>query len=147
MNIKKLNINYFVEEIDFKLANKNKIKQVIKQQNFTYKKLSGEINYIFCSDAYLLNINQQYLKHDTLTDIITFENYDDSGELMADIYISVDRVIENAENFKVSFSEEIMRVISHGFLHISGFKDKTKKDSELMRAKENECISLLNSIL
>ncbi|MEI7596330.1 MAG: rRNA maturation RNase YbeY [Bacteroidota bacterium] len=145
--MRRFKINFFIEEISFNLKNKNKIKSLLKQVNYNNKQLSGEINYILCPDEYLLNINKEYLNHNTYTDIITFENYDNSGELMADIYISIDRVIENSKKFSTSFSDEIIRVISHGFLHICGFKDKTKKESETMRVKENECIALYNSLL
>lgn len=134
-------VNFFAEEIKFKLSHKKAVVDLIKSINKTYKKYRGEVNYIFCSDAYLLQINQTYLKHDTLTDIVTFENFDPEGNLMADIFISIERVEENALKFGVAFEHELVRVLSHGMLHIHGFKDKTKQDKVQMTAQENECIS------
>lgn len=99
------------------------------------------INYIFCDDTYLLQINQQYLKHDTLTDIITFELSPKSQPLLSDIYISVERVKENAAIFKTSFRKELHRVIFHGALHLAGYKDKKKEDQVKMREKENEWLT------
>jgi rRNA maturation RNase YbeY len=98
------------------------------------------INYVFCNDEYLLGINQEYLRHDTLTDIITFELSGPGQPLLADIFISVERVRENAANFKVSFLSEIRRVIFHGVLHLAGYKDKKKEDKKRMREKEAECL-------
>ena len=100
----------------------------------------GEINYIFCSDDYLHKINVDFLDHDTLTDIISFD-YSVGKELHGDIYISVDRVKENADDFKVSFEDEISRVMIHGVLHYCGYKDKTNKDQEVMTAKEDYYLS------
>lgn len=134
--------NYFVEEVKFKLANKRKLTHLLKSINLANRNLNGEVNYIFCTDAYLIEINRNYLKHDTYTDIITFENYDPSGLLMADIFISIERVEENAKQFEVSFERELIRVICHGMLHISGYKDKTKTDKLCMTEKENEYIDL-----
>ena len=96
------------------------------------------INYIFCSDEYLLEINRTYLAHDTFTDIITFELNEGGAPLLSDIYISVERVRENAVSFDHSFQQELRRVIFHGALHLAGFKDKTKRDAEIMRNKEDE---------
>jgi len=95
-----------------------------------------QLNYIFCSDAYLLEINQQYLQHDTLTDIITFELGPKSQPLLSDIYISVERVRENAALFNVAFERELHRVIFHGALHLMGYKDKNRGDKERMRTME-----------
>ena len=135
-----LKVNYFAEDIKFKLSNKRAISNLIKHINGSNKSLNGEVNYIFCSDSYLLEINQMYLNHDTYTDIITFENYEPSGLLMSDIYISIDRVKENALKFKVEFEKELVRVLSHGMLHLNGYKDKSKLDRLIMTEKENECI-------
>jgi len=95
-----------------------------------------QINYIFCSDEYLLQLNQSYLQHDTLTDIITFPFNPPGEPLVSDIYISVERVRENAGLYKSSFNRELHRVIFHGLLHLSGYKDKTKEQALLMRNKE-----------
>ena len=107
------------------------------------KKKEGDINYIFCDDEYLLEINQQYLDHDTLTDIISFD-YCVGNELHGDIFISVERVRENALDFDVKFEEELLRVMAHGVLHYCGYKDKSEEDEKLMRQKEEEKIKLFH---
>ncbi len=99
------------------------------------------INYIFCTDEYLLVINEGYLKHNTYTDIITFELSGKEEPLISDIYISIDRIRENAKNFKNSFNKELHRVIFHGALHLCGFKDKSTADTAIMKTKEDFCIS------
>jgi rRNA maturation RNase YbeY len=96
-----------------------------------------QVNYIFCSDAYLLDINVRYLKHDTLTDIITFQLSEKDEALVSDIYISINRVRENARQFTTTFQKELHRVIFHGALHLCGYKDKTQEQSRLMRKKES----------
>lgn len=130
-------------ETEFELSNEaafsNWISKVIDSEN----KKEGEINYIFCDDNYLLEINQQYLDHDTLTDIISFD-YSVGNELHGDIFISVERVRENAEDFSVSFDDELKRVMIHGVLHYCGFKDKTESDEQLMRNKEDEKIKMFH---
>jgi rRNA maturation RNase YbeY len=103
----------------------------------------GEINYIFCDDAYLHKINVEFLQHDTLTDIISFD-YTLGKLLGGDIFISIERVKDNARDFKVSFEEELQRVLIHGVLHYMGYKDKSEAEKEKMRTKENECILLFN---
>ena len=104
----------------------------------------GEINYIFCDDAYLLKLNIEFLQHDTLTDVISFDN--SLGKLIAgDIFISSERVLENAAEFKVTFEEEMQRVMIHGVLHYMGFKDKSEKDSIKMRGAENDALLLLSN--
>lgn len=104
----------------------------------------GEINYIFCNDEYLHKLNVEFLQHDTLTDVISFDN--SLGKLInGDIYISVERVEENAIDFKATFNEELHRVIIHGVLHYIGFKDKTKEQEKQMRNEENNALSLLKS--
>ncbi len=103
----------------------------------------GALTYIFCSDDYLLRLNQEYLKHDTLTDIITFDYV--SGKLISgDVYISLDRVVENALAFEVSKEEELLRVMAHGLLHLCGYGDKTPENQELMTLKENEKIKMFH---
>lgn len=96
------------------------------------------LHFVFCSDAYLLEINKQFLQHDTYTDIVTFEMGEDPEIAEGEIYISIDRVLDNAEKFKTTVNEELHRVIFHGALHLCGFKDKSKKDVALMRSKEDE---------
>lgn len=115
------------------------LSNVIESEN----KTEGDISYLFCNDAYLHSINLKFLNHDTLTDIITFDNT--VGSVVgADICISIDRVLDNAKDYKVSFEEELRRVLVHGVLHICGYKDKTKEEAELMRLKENEKIKMFH---
>lgn len=106
-------------------------------------KTIGEISYVFCSDEFLLKINQDYLDHDTFTDIITFD-YCEEGLINGEIYISTDRVKENASNFGVSFINELQRVMAHGLLHLCGYGDKTEAEAQLMRDKENEKIGMFH---
>lgn len=128
-----ISFNY---ETEFKLQNENEISKwissVITEEQFN----EGEINYIFCDDEYLLKLNFEFLDHDTLTDIISFD-YTLGKQINGDIYISVERVKENADEFKVDFSSELNRVMVHGVLHYCGFKDKSEEDVRLMRLKEN----------
>jgi rRNA maturation RNase YbeY len=106
-------------------------------------KNEGEINYIFCDDDYLVEINKQYLDHDTLTDIISFD-YSIGNELHGDIFISIERVRENAIDFNVTFEEELKRVMVHGVLHYCGYKDKSEKDEQIMREKEEEKMKMFH---
>ncbi len=104
----------------------------------------GEINYIFCDDAYLHKLNVEFLQHDTLTDVISFDNT--LGKLInGDIYISIERVEDNAKDFKVSFDEELHRVMIHGVLHYTGLKDKTNNEKQIMRQSENSALLLLKN--
>lgn len=105
------------------------------------KKLAG-LNYIFCSDKYLLEINKQYLRHDFYTDIVTFDLSEEPGKISGEIYISVDRVRDNAQNFNASFKEELHRVIFHGALHLCGYKDKTPAEESKMRKMEDKYLRL-----
>lgn len=136
-------IYFFTEEVYYTLRDKNKIRRwilmSIKSENYRIINL----NYIFCSDNYLHKTNLKYLNHDTYTDIITFDNSEVVKEISGDIFISIDRVKENSKNFKVSFKHELNRVMIHGILHLMGYKDKTKKEKELMKAKEDYYLSLL----
>jgi len=102
----------------------------------------GELNYIFCDDEYLLNLNQQFLNHDTLTDIISFD-YTQGDVVSGDIYISIERVKENASDFGVLMSTELERVMAHGILHYCGYKDKTKEEKSEMRDKEDATLTLI----
>ncbi|MGJ8660323.1 rRNA maturation RNase YbeY [Cellulophaga fucicola] len=133
----------FHYETEFSLEDNTKYIDWINRIIASEEHLVGDINYIFCDDAYLLNINQQYLDHDTYTDIITFD-YTDGKLIGSDIYISVDRVKENAVDFKVDFSQELLRVMAHGILHLCGFKDKSTEEAALMRSKEEEKIKLFH---
>lgn len=127
--------------ISFKLKEKTKIKLWIKTIIDKEKHTLGTINYMFCNDDELLEINIKHLNHNTLTDIITFD-YTEDKKISSDIFISVDRVLENAKKFEVSFEEELRRVMIHGVLHLCGYKDKSKPDVELMRKKENWALKL-----
>ena len=129
-----ISFNY---ESDFNLDNETVYADWLSKVISSEIKHEGEINYIFCDDDYLLEINQQYLNHDTLTDIISFD-YSIGNELHGDIFISIERVRENAADFKVSFEDELRRVMVHGVLHYCGYKDKSDKDEQLMREKEEE---------
>lgn len=130
-------IHFFSEDTDFKVKHKTLLRKWISAtiEEEGYKQ--GELNFIFCSDNYLLNINQEYLDHDTYTDIITFDNSEKEEEISGDIFISVPRVAENALNLGVEQTEELRRVIIHGVLHLSGYLDKSKKDKLLMTQKED----------
>jgi len=134
-------ISFNNQSISFKLKDKTKIKQWIKTVTEKEKHKLGTINYIFCNDDELLEINIKHLNHKTLTDIITFD-YTEGKTIHSDIFISVERVEENAKKFNVTFEEELHRVIIHGVLHLCGYKDKTKADAELMRKKENASLKL-----
>lgn len=134
-------IQFTAHEVTVKIRNKTKLKTFLKalfQKNG--QGLQG-LHYVFCSDTYLLEMNQQFLQHDTYTDIITFELSGDPDVTEGEIYISIDRVRENAQKFGVSEEQELHRVIFHGALHLCGYKDKTKKEASLMRQKEDECLA------
>jgi rRNA maturation RNase YbeY len=109
------------------------------------EKVLGDLTIIFCSDDYLLEVNREHLDHDYYTDIITFD-YSDFPIVSGDLFISVDRVKENATDFNVSFEHELHRVIIHGFLHLCGYFDKTNEDELLMRSKENQALSLIGFV-
>lgn len=123
-----------------KLALKNYIKSIVAQHLPEVSKI--DISYVFCDDTYLLQINQDYLQHDTYTDIITFDLSDTAQHLQAEIYISVSRIAENAQEFDTTYSRELHRVIFHGVLHLCGFKDKSKADAKKMREQEDNCLRL-----
>ncbi|TYR34504.1 rRNA maturation RNase YbeY [Sphingobacterium phlebotomi] len=135
-------ISFFNEDIDYQIKGKQKIRQwigtTITAEGFDR---IGELNFILCSDAYLLEINKQYLDHDTYTDIVTFDSSEEDNVIAGDIFISVERTAENALKFGVSERDELHRVIIHGVLHLCGYLDKKKEDKELMTAKENEYLS------
>lgn len=134
---------FFEEDTRFKPRNKTALRQWIKETIVAEGFSLSEINYIFCSDAYLLGINQQYLDHDTYTDIITFDNSEIKGSITGDIFISIDRIRENAAQFNTSVDNELHRVMIHGVLHLLGYKDKTKKDKALMTQKEDFYLNLV----
>jgi len=133
-------IHFFSEQIDFKLSHSLKVKKWIKTSVERHEQKLKEINFIFCDDAYLLQINQEYLQHDTYTDIITFDNSEKKGQIESDIFISIERVRENAQNLQIDFEQELRRVLIHGVLHLLGYKDKSKEQAQEMRAKEDEAL-------
>jgi probable rRNA maturation factor len=135
-------IHFHYEEVDFKVPKTTQAKSWLKKVASSEGQSIKEINYIFCSDPYLLEINREHLDHDYLTDIITFDNSEIEGKIEADIFISIDRVKDNAEKFEVSFETEMKRVMVHGLLHLLGYKDKSKNDKKTMRAKEDQYLEL-----
>ncbi|NHA06107.1 rRNA maturation RNase YbeY [Mucilaginibacter sp. HC2] len=134
-------IQFFEEDISYKLKNKTLVRQWIKDtiaaEGFKLK----ELTYVFCSDAYLLPMNQQYLDHDTYTDIITFDNSEVEGDIVGDIFISVERVRENAAKFNITETDELHRVIIHGALHLLGYTDKSVVTKKKMTQKEDEYLA------
>ena len=135
-----INYNY---ENDFNLDQEDVFSSWIESVVESESKELGELSYIFCDDDYLLEINQQYLDHDTLTDIISFD-YTEGDVISGDIFISIERVQDNAIDLNVSFEEELKRVMIHGVLHYCGYKDKSDSDEALMRSKEDEKIKMFH---
>lgn len=140
----KSGISFQVEEnIDFSLEDEKKVSNWIKKILREEAKTAGNISYLFCSDDSLLKINRQFLKHDFYTDIITFD-YSDKGKIEGEIFISIDRVKENAHTFKQPFKRELLRTIIHGILHLCGYKDKNPSNKKHMREREDKALTLLS---
>lgn len=135
-----ISFNY---ETEFELSNEALFSQWISAVILSEEKSEGEISYVFCNDDYLHKINLEYLDHDTLTDIISFD-YSEGNFLHGDIFISVERVADNALDFGVSFEEELKRVMIHGILHYCGYKDKSEDDERFMRKKEDEKMKMFH---
>ena len=139
-------IEFHNEDIDFELENSSKaekwLETVAQKEGFRIE----ELNYIFMSDEGLYKINMEYLNHDTYTDIITFDNSEDAESIEGDIFISIERVRENAKTYNSSFETELRRVIAHGLLHLCGYKDKTETDANVMRKKEDECLEAFDNL-
>lgn len=131
-------IQFTSHEVKDYLKEKRKLKQFLVDLFSAEGQGLKSLHFVFCSDAYLLEINKQFLQHDTYTDIVTFEMGEDAAVTEGEIYISTDRVLDNAEKFKTAVNQELHRVIFHGALHLCGFKDKSKKNAALMRSKEDE---------
>ena len=135
-------VRFFDQGVSSNLKNKRKLsgylQSLIEKKNKIVHHV--DLTYVFCNDEYLLGINQEFLDHNTFTDIITFDLSETSQKLVGEIYISVDRVKENAEKFRVKYELELHRVIFHGALHLCGFKDKTKQDKERMSNEEDACL-------
>ena len=135
-------INFYFEN-DFNLNDHDSYEEWLKKVISSEEKELEEVSYIFCDDQYLLEINQKYLNHDTYTDIISFDN--SVGNILAgDIFISTERVGENAQEYGVDFQEELRRVMAHGILHFCGYKDKSEEESTLMRQKEEEKMAMFH---
>ncbi|MCW3123035.1 MAG: hypothetical protein JWQ38_2527 [Flavipsychrobacter sp.] len=133
---------FYEQEVTSGLKQKRKLSAFLDKMVGKHRKKVTDISltYIFCSDDHLHSMNQQFLKHDTLTDIITFDLSEGADNMTGEIYISVDRVRENAEKFGVTYADELHRVVFHGALHLCGFKDKKKEDQEAMRKNEDICL-------
>jgi len=135
-------IHFFSEEIPYtlkeKLNRKRWLTKIATNAGFKIK----ELNYVFCSDEYLYQMNRDYLKHGTYTDIITFDNSEKKNDIEGDIFVSIDRVRENAKTHTQEVETEMNRVLAHGLLHLMGYKDKTQEEAALMRLKEEESIKL-----
>lgn len=140
-----MSIRFSVQSSNFELPKTEKVKEWVTEVVNRRQKRVGNISYLFCDDEYLLGVNQQYLNHDTYTDIITFD-YVAGGLISGDIMISVERVKENALKFKVPFGQELHRVIIHGVLHLLGQGDKTDAEAAEMRSQEEDALSLLNEM-
>lgn len=135
-----ISFNY---ETDFELSDETAISDWLSQVILSESKKEGDINYVFCDDEYLYKINVEYLDHDTLTDIISFD-YSIGNELHGDIFVSVERVADNAKDYEVTFDEELKRVLVHGILHYAGYKDKSEDDELKMRQKEEEKMAMFH---
>ncbi|KEZ92441.1 rRNA maturation RNase YbeY [Nonlabens ulvanivorans] len=133
----------FNYQFNFELSDEVRYSKWLRAVALSENKSLGDLSYVFCTDDFLLEINQKYLNHDTLTDIITFD-YCDDDFIHGEIYISVDRVKDNAKDFVVSFDDELLRVMSHGLLHLIGFGDKTDIEKSIMRLKEDEKIKMFH---
>ncbi|MDR6845046.1 rRNA maturation RNase YbeY [Flavobacterium granuli] len=133
----------FNYESEFTLDNEEAIAAWLGAVIVSENKTLGEINYIFCDDEYLHKINLEYLNHDTLTDIISFD-YTMGNEVGGDIFVSVERVLDNSKDYNTSFEDELKRVLVHGVLHYCGYKDKSEEDEALMRSKENEKLAMFH---
>lgn len=134
-------IRFFNEDVPYKLSKKQAIRQWLNQQVKQEGYAVGELNYIFCSDEHVLQVNRDYLQHDYYTDIITFDQREDENKLEGDIFISVERVADNATQLGISADLEMRRVLAHGLLHLCGYGDKTDEEAAQMRAKEEEWLT------
>lgn len=135
-------INFTAHEVKIRLKERTRLKAFLKDLFKREGQGLKDLHYVFCSDEYLLTINQEFLQHDTYTDIVTFELSENPEVTEGEVYVSIDRVLENAKHFGVSEEYELHRVIFHGALHLCGYKDKSKKEEVLMREKEDENLRL-----
>jgi len=135
-------VHFYFEKVDFALKERKKLKSFISSVIVKEKKNLKNLNYIFCNDKALLEINRKYLDHNFYTDVITFDLSSSPKEILADVYISVDRIKENAKSLKLSPKEELHRVMLHGLLHLCGYNDKTEAQKKLMKRKEDLYLNL-----
>ncbi|MBO3272833.1 MULTISPECIES: rRNA maturation RNase YbeY [Hymenobacter] len=135
-------IEFIVEEVDFELADAAELTSWIERIAAVHEHEIVQLTYIFCSDEYLHQVNVEYLDHDTYTDVITFDNSDTSDVIEGDIFISVERIRENAQQLGVTFRDELHRVMIHGVLHLLGYADKDLLSQTAMRKKEDDCLLL-----
>lgn len=140
--MKEESIFFFKEDTSYQLKQRAEIRLWLQSIARKEKYTIAELNYIFCSDEYLLQVNKDYLNHDYYTDIITFDNSEKKSSIEGDIFISIDRVRENSSIQKTSLKDELHRVMAHGLLHLTGYKDKTSAEKEIMRKKEDASLSL-----
>jgi probable rRNA maturation factor len=136
-------IRFFNEDVAYKLSQKQATRQWLKQQAEREGFAVGDLNYIFCSDEHVLQVNRDYLQHDYYTDIITFDQSEEDSKIEGDIFISVDRVADNASQLGVPAEQEMRRVLAHGLLHLCGYRDKSTEEEIQMRAKEEEWLRYL----
>ena len=141
-----MSILFFNEDVSLPSLNFESIQKLFKSEISVNKLKLGLINFIFCSDDYLLDINIKFLQHDYYTDVISFD-YSEDSLVSGDIYISTDRVLNNSVIFNQSFSNELIRVISHGFFHLLKYNDKEEEETKVMRLKEAEMVNRYNSII
>lgn len=138
-------IQYHANDIEMPMLNTTLMSRWLKQLAAFHQRKLGDINYIFCSDKKILEVNIEYLGHDYYTDIITFD-YDEGQRVSGDLFISLETVASNAEMLGLAYEEELMRVMAHGVLHLCGFKDKSEEDAANMRLREQEALALLNDL-
>jgi len=136
-------IEFFAEDVEYQVKNEAKVKDWLLQIISKYSFELESLNYILCSDEYLHQMNVEYLEHDTLTDVITFDNSDIEGVIEGDVFISIDRIAENATDLGISHDVELHRVMAHGLLHLLGLEDKSPEKQAQMRSIEDECLKLL----
>lgn len=139
-------IHFFSEEIDFVIKQKGLLRQWITDAAKAEDFRIGELSFIFCDDEYLLSVNKQFLDHDTYTDIVTFDHSEEEDRLAGDIFISIDRVRDNAATYGISEAEELRRVMIHGVLHLCGYLDKEPADKKQMTQMEDHYLDILRSI-
>ena len=140
-----MDIHFFTEDVSYSLEHTHTIRSWLVHVAELHHFQIHSLNYVFCSDQYLLEINKAYLNHDYFTDIITFDHSESINQIEGDIFISIDRVKDNSQKLGTDFQQELYRVIIHGLLHLLGYPDKTESEKKRMREKEEACLSLLKT--